>query len=316
MADDVFIRSNFKPYFSHSELTLVEDTTRGNADTVLETAGLVALLELRELIASELDQGEQPETGQRSFRPLTDGLGLESPKRKEAPVVVPPPTRPLPDAKPVVSLNDSLKPRLEPTFAVSEVSRSQSPLAAFMDRAEKEAELAEERAELSPIDRAAKNVLGDIESPIPQPPPMPGTSIFRRTFSAMLDEIFVLSLVLIAVGVTMKLLTASSVEFSLSNLKALQTPAFFRFAILEFGTIWLSYLALCVGLLDMTFGMWVWGIRIAYGNEQARFFKKMLRVFFGFAFYAPVFPLLLLVFQRRGRNLLDLLSGTALYRTV
>ena len=54
------------------ETTLVENMTRPRADLATETAELVALLELRELIASELDQGEAAEKGQRTFRPLTD----------------------------------------------------------------------------------------------------------------------------------------------------------------------------------------------------------------------------------------------------
>ncbi len=282
----------------------MEEITRNGGDISTEAAGLVALLELRELIASELDQADVAEKGQRSFRPLTDGLGLESPKKKEVAQVTPP-TKPLPDLK-----VDAAKPRLEPTFTPlesREAPRSQSPLAAFMQQAEKEAEKAERAPE---VERPQRQLS------MTPPPPMPRASVFRRIFSSMMDEIFVLSLVLIAVGVTMKLLAGSSLEFSVAQIKSFQNAEFIRFAILEFATIWLSYFAICVGILDMTFGMWVWGIRITYGNDEGKFLKKLLRVMFSFAFYAPIVPLVLLTIQRKGRNLLDLLSGTTLYRTV
>lgn len=92
-----------------------------------------------------------------------------------------------------------------------------------------------------------------------------------------------------------------------------------QFAVLEFATIWVAYAVFCMGVLDMTFGMWVWGIRVGYMTQSKRtwILRKFLRTLFTFVFYAPILPVIFLVFVgKRGRNLLDALSGTVVYQSV
>jgi uncharacterized RDD family membrane protein YckC len=255
------------------------------------TPDLVALLELRELVASELDELSGNDYLQRSFRPLTDGLGLESPQMPEFVRQAPRPAA----------------PRVEKTAPVEpvEVRRSTSPLANAI-----------ENSVPVPVERPAPVVVAP--APTVQPPPMPKASFYRRLFSAVMDEIFVLSLFLLALGLTLRLLSGGGFNWTFASIRNFQNSAFVRFAIMEFSTLWLSYFAVCVGILDMTFGMWVWGLRITYGkgDHEPRALRKIMRILLSFLFYAPVFPLLLLAVQRKGRNLLDLLSRTSLYRTV
>jgi uncharacterized RDD family membrane protein YckC len=262
-----------------------------------EPRDLVALLELRELVASELDDLASQDQLKRTFRPLTDGLGLESPKRKEIP---PEPVRPTPrtsvTVKPAsVVFGDRSEVETAPSHA------SAPSLASVMVRPEPEATLQD---------------LNEI--PARQPPPMPRSSIFRRFFSAILDELFVLSLFTLALGLTLHLLSGGGFNFSFASIRNFQNPFFFRFAVMEFATLWLSYFAICVGILDMTFGMWVWGIRISYGkgDGESKSLRKICRIILSFLFYAPIFPLAFLAISRKGKNLLDLLSQTSLYRTV
>jgi len=87
-----------------------------------------------------------------------------------------------------------------------------------------------------------------------------------------------------------------------------------RFIALEFITLWLAYFAICLGAMDMTLGMWAWGLRVGY-NQGSKGLRKWLRIVFSLAFLAPIVPSILLIFRYHGRNLLDGLSGTSLYRT-
>ncbi|MBY0369444.1 hypothetical protein K2X33_02085, partial [bacterium] len=75
---------------------------------------------------------------------------------------------------------------------------------------------------------------------------------------------------------------------------------------------WFAYLVLSFGFLEMTFGMWVWGLRVGFGQES-RFWKKTARVAMGMLFYPLVAPALLLVFRSNGRTLMDTLSQTHVY---
>ena len=56
----------------------------------------MSLVELQKFLAEELAEVEPQGTFARSFTPLTDGLGLESPKRKEPPVQAKPTPKPAP----------------------------------------------------------------------------------------------------------------------------------------------------------------------------------------------------------------------------
>jgi RDD family len=295
------------------------DTTKETRDVDIDpdTTGLMALLELRELLATELDVVEGTDSVQRVFRPLTDGLGLESPRKREGSL-----------AKPAASVA-ARKPAAEPQrskvatepnlFSEEDFSFEQ----AIQDRVTNpptETGLAAFMAppEVAPADpEPEKRALPLSDYPEATPPPVPRPSWMRRFLAGLMDELFVLTLFGLAMVVTLWMLSGGR-GFHLTHLKGMENPVFIRFAILEFATIWISYFAICVGILDMTFGMWVWGIRLGYGLEvgEMQILRKGLRVLLSFIFYAPVFPLTVLAIQVRGRNLLDFLTGTNLYRTM
>jgi uncharacterized RDD family membrane protein YckC len=147
---------------------------------------------------------------------------------------------------------------------------------------------------------------------------MPKASLWRRAFAAFVDEVFVLTLFSLALLMTLHLSTGMSAQLSGEPWSKLQDSQFLRFAALEFTTLWLGYFAIGLGLLDMTFGMWVWGLRVSFGrdSEDSKFLAKLLRIVGSFVFYAPVVPLILLTLRRKGRNVLDAISGTWVYRSV
>jgi uncharacterized RDD family membrane protein YckC len=130
-----------------------------------------------------------------------------------------------------------------------------------------------------------------------------------------MDQFFVLSLWVLALAITSNFLAGQSEGFSIERLLTSFSNSHFRnFALLEFAAIWFSYLAITVGILEMTFGMWVWGMKIAYG-EGMQISKRITRVLFDCLFAPFVLPSALLVFQSKGKNLLDFLSASHLYRT-
>jgi hypothetical protein len=65
----------------------------------------------------------------------------------------------------------------------------------------------------------------------------------------------------------------------------------------------------------MTFGMWVWGLRVNYGDHR-RFWKKLARVVSGLFFYPAIVPTVLLAIRRDGRHLIDGLTQSSVYRTM
>ncbi len=147
------------------------------------------------------------------------------------------------------------------------------------------------------------------------PPPLPNASAFRRFFATFLDQVFVLGIWLGSILITFR--TQNQQGFW--SLEALQqillTPSYRRWLILEFGAIWFCYYALCLGMLNMSFGMWVWGLRVAYGT-QLSVVKRLSRVIFSTLFFAPIIPSLFLIPRIHGKNLLDWLTGSRVYRTV
>jgi hypothetical protein len=62
---------------------------------------------------------------------------------------------------------------------------------------------------------------------------------------------------------------------------ALTNPFYVRIAIFEFSVLWLTYLAVGIGIFDRTFGMWVWGLHVQYGanSQDSVFLKKVFRIF-------------------------------------
>ncbi len=148
------------------------------------------------------------------------------------------------------------------------------------------------------------------------PPPIPAASAFRRGLAGLLDAFFVMGLWCVGLVITSQILSVHQGTIVERLVADFSTPVFVRYAVLEYLALWLAYFALSLGVLDMSFGMWVWGLRVSYGQDGVRpWARKGLRILLSFLFYAPFFPVLLLPLRLRGRNLLDALSTTRLYRT-
>ncbi len=148
-----------------------------------------------------------------------------------------------------------------------------------------------------------------------KPPPLPSPSAVRRLFASLMDQMFVLTFFTFALVLTANLMDGFSTGFSLKVFQNFSNPAFVRLATLEFAVLWVLYFGIGVGVLDATFGMWVWGVRVSYGpkGDSGYALRKAMRVFWSVLFFAPVVPMFLLAIKRRGRNLLDTLSGSNLY---
>jgi len=307
----------------------LEDVTHSSDHEAFREAALSSLVELQRFLAEELEDFEKGGGDQnfnRAFRPLTDGLGLESPRKKEAPLI--------PSAKVTASNFDGLEPDGPSAFSV----RGQLEDAEFGELDESELTVPKARATVS---ESVSNRVPEASAPSAEPtrlsagaataaatatypettptmpPPMPKASWIRRVQGGLIDEIFVLTLWALALVITSNLLSGFSTGFSLSVFRDFSKPLFTRFVALEFATLWLCYFAIFFGVLDMTFGMWVWGLRLSYGDtsQDSVFAKKVSRILFSFFFFAPILPTLFLALRFNGKNLLDSLSGTHLYRT-
>jgi uncharacterized RDD family membrane protein YckC len=280
------------------------DKVNSNAASDKNSSELVAILELQQLIAEELDlsaEAYDPRAFTRAFIPLTDGLGLESPKVKEVPA--PPSVREI--------IKASKKPVPEPEVTTEHFS--------FASESDPEVETVPEPVVPSPASLASVIESRPPEAQRTTPPPVPRPSFWRRLFATFVDEIFVLLLCAAAGLITLNIISGSTSYLSLQGLSNLRQPSVGKYLLLEFFTVWLCYFAVCLGLLDMTFGMWVWGVRVGYveGVEgTGRFFAKTVRILLSFFFFAPIVPLFFLIFNRKGKNLIDGLSGTHLYRSL
>ncbi|MEZ4752304.1 MAG: RDD family protein [Bdellovibrionota bacterium] len=262
----------------------------GLKDSKFEASTPAGFTELKKVIEEELGHADRWDDYSNAFSPLTDGLGLESPKKKEVPVSAAPAGRQEP-----------------PRAPIEQVHRVQKKFEALSRNVEKKA---------PPM--AAEPIAAAVPPSELLPPPINSPSLVRRVLAGVIDQIFVFTLWLIAMSVTLKLLTGSFVG-GVASSAILEESRFLQFAVLEFATIWVAYAVFCMGVLDMTFGMWVWGIRVGYMTQSKRtwILRKVLRTIFTFVFYAPILPVIFLVFVgKRGRNLLDALSGTVVYQSV
>lgn len=285
----------------------------------------MSLVELQKFLADELAQAGGESHFGRAFRPLTDGLGIGAAAKKPVPQAPAPPPKapvvarsgriPVPDATkffesfptetsaPLIPVRE---PDRTPERPRVEVRQMPEPRPAPVEAPTHRVVTPEARAEIAPAPEAAV-----------QPPPVPQASFFRRLLAGIVDQIFVLSLVTVVLLITSIVLSREGGALSKGLLMNLRHPAYIRFAILGFATIWMSYLVLGVGILDMTFGMWVWGLRIGYGqaSEGSPLARKVMRVICSFFLEALVLPAPLLAVRIKGRNLIDWLSGSYLYRT-
>lgn len=264
-----------------------------------ENEGLNALLELREFIATELDPIGSHNQLDRALKPLTDGLGLESPLISSAPKPAEP--------KKETNTRSAISPQV---YEEDAPPAKENALANVIAR--DQVEETEVRAE-SVVEthlEAAPSVV--------TPPPLPTkASSFRRIMAGLLDELFVLSLFVISFAMTLKVLTGGT-SLTVETVKSVEGAVLIRFALLEYATLWLAYLSIGLGVLDSTFGMWVWGLRLGYPRESlgSVLSKKGIRIVLSFLFFATIAPVILLIFRSKGRNLIDLLSGTSVYRSL
>lgn len=257
-------------------------------DVDVNPTGASSLKEFQAFLGDLLQEEGQATTA-GNLKPLTDGLGLESPKRPQPPVEAKPaPTQPT--LKKPVERKMPPRPIVTPAPKVTPPPIPRAELARVMD---------------------APEVLEVKKTP----PPLPTVSLVKRAASLFLDQVFVQTLWVIALVITSNIFTGFETGLSAEVFQSLSKPLFFRFAVLEFATLWLAYLAISLGIFNMTFGMWVWGIRISYGNQQDENYgmRKLMRILWSFIFYAPLVPSVLLAFRNRERNLLDILSGSNLY---
>jgi hypothetical protein len=305
--------------------------------------------ELKEMIREALDTGS---SASKAFEPITEGLGLKSPMKPEisAPSTGLSPARahttsaantstadnktmasdtpvarpaPVPE-KPKLSLS-RVEDKTPPPPAsdsyktvVRSWSHSQEPQA--RPAPETKAKPVAKTTSVGPpkVTNLFETIApASTKTPVAQPPPVPRAGMMRKLFSFVIDQTFVWTVWISAVVVTMRVLGPVTMDsWSVADVGNLRNPVFQRFAVLEFATIWLAYLSIGIGVLDMTFGMWVWGIRLRYLDEDTglRFLKKSFRVLMSFFFYAPILPSFILILRRNGRNLLDWLSRSDAYR--
>lgn len=276
---------------------------------------LGAIIELQQMIAEELEDSQNEGPFSRAFMPLTNGLGLESPKKGEVPV-----------GKIEANLDELVGgPELEPQSVWDSTRR----------KVQSELQPIEEKTPAAKISRS----IPVLETPVPsvqeksvlrnaiepermgvRPPPVPRPAVWRRGFAAFVDVLFVLGCFAAALLIIANLMTNSKSYFSLNALTNIRQPVFVRYALMAYSTLWFSYFALGLGILDMTVGMWVWGLRVGYsernGEIDAKGLKKMIRIILSLFFFAPIFPILLLAIRIRGKNIVDGLSGTQVYRNV
>lgn len=252
------------------------------------------LFELQDFLEKEVKEAT-PGAFYRSFVPLTDGLGLESPEH--ASEFAPAPKTEMPVFTPPTPPKFERKPEID--FLRDEVILEKEPSLSSV---------------IAPTELPVEMEVPKIPA-VTVPPPIPQPTSIRRMLAALIDQLFVMTCWAIALVITSNVYTGFTSGFSVAIFKDLTNPVFMRFALLEFAAIWICYFAICVGVLDLTFGMWVWHIRVSFGHrsETNYWMRKLMRVVWSFFFFAPVLPMLLLVFRRKGKNLLDVLSGTHLY---
>lgn len=320
-------------------------------DALLGEPELSSLLELQKFIADELGTSNSSPDFAKSFRPLTDGLGLESPdpakrptptaferetrERKESRLDGLFSTDPIPEKK-AAALSAGKEALIQ---AFKKIPDSPPPLPKnkfFENPITPETEDANDA--ITPTEAVAANLLMSSVKPAEQPvvsnnpqtvrdlspdlttppPELPKPTMSRRFMASLLDQVFVWTLfaaLIILTGVVLEGL--SPANLSQWFFSSFSNPKFLRIMALEFSVIWLTYLVMSIGVLDMTFGMWVWGLRLAYpGAREGEWLtvRKCVRLVTSFLFY-PI-PMLtpLLFIRKKGRNLVDLISGTQVYR--
>jgi len=286
------------------------------------------LTELQDFLSNELI--EQGTAYRRAFIPLTDGLGLESPKNYTPKFKSPE--------------RDEIHQKESSNNIIETISAPQTPETLSFN---KEAPITPKKTAPPPLkldNKMAENRLAELMAPpatlqsepafepeeksvqlqvnsasdqqtMPQPPPLPRPSIFTRLLAGIIDHVFVLLIWTGIIVLTSNLMSDFTTGFSIDVLTDFGQPKFQRIAVLEFAAAWFGYLGVSFLIAKRTFGMWVWSIGVSYGDKEEENYtmRKAMRIFWTFLFSAPIIPSVILVIQKNGRNILDVLSGTNVY---
>lgn len=326
---------------------------RKNADPVLGEAeqDLMTLVDLQRFLSEELADSVDISTDfSKSFTPLTDGLGFTATRPKQIdplhrfPAELPrtfrdeePPTPPMSSSSPVDDLLEEDVPRrpapkpstqaLAPTKQARNITRfvDESAVEDLFDSPTESKvtsySVQENRLKHAIGDRAGTDRMGadklprlDTADSPSEPPPLPKVGIVRRAMAALMDQVFVCMLAGVSLVLVMNIVSSSSAPVSGELFKELARSETLKFIVAGYAGLWTLYLVMTVGIVEATFGMWIWGMRIGYGNEQ-RFIKKVARIGLSLICQAFIFPALVLLFQRDGKNWIDTLSGTQVFRT-
>jgi uncharacterized RDD family membrane protein YckC len=262
-------------------------------NTELHPSSKPSIQDFQSFIGSLLESENEKKID--GIRPITQGLGLESPKKQEST-----------PASPAIQKN------IPSGGGPREASRVATPKPAYRPSSELKATPATARVEASQV---LSNPGPIPEAPKVMPPPLPTVPFMRRTLSFFVDQVLVGALWILGLTVTSNFFTGFETGISLSVFGTLSEPFLFRLAVIQLAVFWIGYLAIGLGVFNRTFGMWVWGIRISYGNEQDENYhlRKLMRIIWSFVFYVSVIPSLVLAYRKNNKNLIDILSGSNLY---
>lgn len=283
-----------------------------------EQAHIASLLDLQDFLSDELF--EEGKDYPSAFRPITEGLGLASPRaltpkiaeeqqaklivesKLEALIVEPkakatPPPLPKSEVQPKAPFKISVKSMRNSNRSTIELRSHENRLADVIETNNEYSQ--EQMAEVSHI----------------EPPPLPRPGMLKRLFAGIIDQVFVLFIWTGMIVITSNLINDFTTGFSVEIISDFAQPRFQRIAILEFAAAWLGYLGFSLLIFKRTFGMWVWSLGVSYGDsvDENYFLRKAMRIFWTFIFSAPVIPSFLLAIRKNGRNVLDILSGTNIY---
>lgn len=298
-----------------------------NINETKDHSHLAPLLDLQDFFSDELiDQGT---AYRRAFTPLTEGLGLESPRQIKPKIILEEIEIPVETPKveiPALEENIQQKPLVElntdKPFKIQVTSLRNSPTISKVDLRGNDNRLAEvmDFPTTSPqadfFDSKIEPPSFELEPPSANhPPPLPRPSMFKRLLAGIIDQVFVLLIWSVMIVITSNLFNNFSTGFSIEIIADFSHPKFQRIAILEFAAAWLGYLGFSLLIFKRSFGMWVWSLGVSYGDklEENYTLRKAMRIFWTFLFSAPIVPSIFLAIRKNGRNILDVLSGTNIY---
>jgi len=285
-----------------------KDSNRNRPKEALVDGEVLGLLDLQEFLEKELaDKTESASDFRKSFTPLTDGLGLNEPPRKVEP-----------SKKPIefLKLQEDFTPSASAVNEIYEEVKPLPPLPPLTGLIKKEEAQVEERSFTQLMSKPQREETTFVAPPRPKPlpPPMPKVGFFRRMLAGFIDFAFmgvVMGLVLV---VTANAVAGVSSDLVFRLSKEIFEPSFVRIFLAEYIVGWFFYWAFCLGFAERSFGMWVWGMKVSFGEGEARGLRKGFRIFTSFIFSLTLLPYMLLVVTFRGRNLVDLISGSQVYR--